>query len=66
MQLLVTTHSDLLVDALTDKPEEIIICKKRNNETHFKRLNRKKVLPWLEKYRFGELWIKGEIGGTRW
>lgn len=22
--------------------------------------------PWLEKYRLGELWTRGELGGTRW
>lgn len=66
MQLIVTTHSDLLVDALTDRPEAVIVCEKRDNETHLKRLNHNELLPWLEEYRLGELWIKGEIGGTRW
>ena len=22
--------------------------------------------PWLDKYRLGELWVRGEIGGNRW
>ena len=22
--------------------------------------------PWIDKYRLGELWMRGEIGGTRW
>ena len=25
-----------------------------------------KLKPWLAKYRLGELWMRGEIGGTRW
>lgn len=66
MQLIVTTHSDLLVDALTEAPESIIVCEKWNNETCLKRLDRERLLPWLNRYRLGELWIKGEIGGTRW
>lgn len=66
MQLIVTTHSDLLVDALTDSPEDVIVCEKRNNQTYLKRLGRDKLRPWLEEYRLGDLWLKGEIGGTRW
>ena len=30
------------------------------------RLNPVALKDWLEKYRLGDLWIKGEIGGTRW
>jgi hypothetical protein len=30
------------------------------------RLNREKLSHWLDKYRLGELWMNGQIGGTRW
>jgi predicted ATPase len=65
-QLIVTTHSDVLVDALTDTPEYVLVCEKDPNGTVLKRLNKDKLKPWLEKYRLGELWSSGELGGTRW
>jgi predicted ATPase len=66
MQLVVTTHSDILVDALTDTPESIVICEKDERGTHLRRLDKEQLEPWLEKYRLGELWTSGELGGNRW
>ncbi len=65
-QLVVSTHSDILVDALTERPEAIVVCEKVSGSTQLERLNSEKLKPWLEKYRLGELWTRGEIGGTRW
>ncbi len=65
-QLLVTTHSDILVDALSDYPECIIVCEKGAGGTRLRRLEPDKLTSWLEKYRLGNLWTRGEIGGTRW
>ena len=65
-QLIVTTHSDTLVDALTDTPESIVICEKENGQTKLKRLDKDELSHWLEKYRLGELWTSGELGGNRW
>jgi len=65
-QLFVTTHSDFLVDALTDTPEAVIVCEKTNGATQLRRLDAVSLKPWLEKYRLGELWTRGELGGTRW
>lgn len=65
-QLVVTTHSDILVDALTDTPECIVVCEKENGQTQMKRLDKDKLSHWLEKYRLGELWTSGELGGNRW
>ena len=65
-QLIVTTHSDILVDALTETPESIVICEKENGQTKLKRLEKDELSHWLEKYRLGELWTSGELGGTRW
>lgn len=65
-QLIVTTHSEMLIDALTETPETVIVCDKVNGTTRLERLNREELKPWTEKYRLGELWIQGEIGGTRW
>ena len=65
-QLIITTHSDVLVDALTETPESVVICEKENGQTTLKRLNKDNLSHWLEKYRLGELWTSGELGGTRW
>lgn len=65
-QLIVTTHSDVLVDALTDYPEAVLVAEKTENGTTLTRLDAEKLKPWLEKYRLGQLWTRGEIGGTRW
>ena len=65
-QLFVTTHSDILVDALTDAPEAVIVCEKSDGATQLRRLDKEELEPWLEKYRLGELWTSGEIGGNRW
>ena len=65
-QLIVTTHSDMLVDALTEQPESIVVCEKQEGKTSMRRLDPKELTPWLEKYRLGQLWISGELGGTRW
>ena len=65
-QLFVTTHSDILVDALTHVPESVIVCEKPDTATQLHRLNAGEMKPWLEKYRLGELWTRGDIGGTRW
>jgi predicted ATPase len=65
-QLIVTTHSDVLVDAMTDMPEAVLVCEKKDGATNLRRLSRADVEMWLDRYRLGELWTRGEIGGTRW
>ena len=65
-QLIVTTHSDILVDALTEQPDAILTCEKHDGQTEIKRLDSDKLSIWLEDYRLGELWTRGELGATRW
>lgn len=65
-QLIVTTHSDVLVDVLTDMPEAVIVAGRSERGTTLQRLDGEQLKPWLEKYRLGQLWTRGEIGGTRW
>jgi predicted ATPase len=65
-QLIVTTHSDVLVDSMSDQPEAVLVAEKSDTGTTLTRLDGKKLKPWLEKYRLGQLWTRGEIGGTRW
>lgn len=65
-QLIVTTHSDVLVDAMSDCPDAVLIAEKSELGTKLTRLDADRLKPWLEKYRLGQLWTRGEIGGTRW
>ena len=65
-QLIVTTPSDMLVDALTNEWWSIVVCEKRDGQTVMRRLDEEKMAAWLEKYRLGELWSSGEIGGNPW
>lgn len=65
-QLIVTTHSEVLVDALTGQPEAVLVAERSATGTTLTRLDAEKLKPWLEKYRLGQLWTRGEIGGTRW
>lgn len=65
-QLIVTTHSDILVDAMSNHPETVLVAEKHDGQTHLRRLNQAELALWLEQYRLGQLWIKGHLGGTRW
>ena len=65
-QLIVTTHSDVLVDSMTDMPEAILVAEKLPGGTTLRRLDAAQLKPWLEKYRLGTLWTRGDVGGTRW
>ena len=65
-QLIVTTHSDILVDALTEHPECVIVCEKHQGQTTARHLDAEELQPWLEHYRLGDLWTRGQLGGNRW
>lgn len=65
-QLFVTTHSRMLVDALGDNPESVVVCSKEDGESKMERLSAEHLREWLERYSLGELWSKGELGGNRW
>ena len=65
-QIFVTTHSDMLVDCLTEVPESVIVCEKYDGATKLKRLDPEKLKLWLEQYELGDLWTMGQIGGNRW
>jgi predicted ATPase len=66
MQLIVTTHSDALVDGLTRVPETVVVCEKREGSTQMCRKTSSELTVWLKDYGLGQLWRRGEIGGNRW
>lgn len=65
-QLIVTTHSEALVSALSDVPESVVVCDSGPDGTTLRRLDRDNLASWLENYSLGEIWQRGEIGGNRW
>jgi predicted ATPase len=62
-QIIVTTHSDALVSALTEHLESVLVCEHRGG-TQFMRLEAERLGHWLDKYRLGDLWRMGELGGN--
>jgi predicted ATPase len=65
-QLILTTHSQSLVECFSDDPESVCVCEKLEGATQIRRLSKEKLSSWLEDYSLGQLWAKGEIGGNRW
>ncbi len=63
MQLIVTTHSDALVSALTDQANSVLVCEHRGG-TQVERIAPDKLREWLDEYRLGELWLQGKLGGN--
>jgi len=65
-QVIVTTHSEALISALSSVPDSVLVCERDQRGSHLRRLDPDKLERWLEKYTLGQLWSMGEIGGTRW
>ena len=62
-QIVVTTHSDALISALTEVADSVLVSEYRNG-TVMQRVESEKLKFWLEKYKLGEIWRIGEIGGN--
>jgi predicted ATPase len=65
-QLILTTHSQSLVECFSDDPEAVCVCEKVDGATRIQRLDKERLRVWLEDYSLGQLWASGEIGGNRW
>jgi predicted ATPase len=65
-QLIVTTHSDILVSCFTDSPEFVMVCERDEKGSHLRRLKSDPLKEWLEKYALGDLWLEGKLGVRRW
>ena len=65
-QLIVTTHSPALIDSLSHTPDCVLVAEKENAKTNISRIDKDELAPWLKKYRLGELWSRGDIGGNIW
>jgi len=60
-QLIVATHSPELVSKL--KPNEVVVVEKEDGATVMERLSEDDLAVWRDKFRLGELWLAGDIGG---
>lgn len=65
-QLVVTTHSTQLVDAMTEHAESVVVSEKPEDSTLLSRLDADQVERWREFGSLGTLWMSGRFGGTRW
>ena len=63
-QVIVTTHSDVLVSALTEEADSVLVSDYLGGGTEFRRLEPAKLKHWLGKYRLGEIWRIGKLGGN--
>ena len=63
-QLVVATHSDALVSALTDRPQAVVACERAGAGTTLRRLESDRLAHWLEDYTLGDLWRMGELGAN--
>lgn len=63
-QLIVTTHSDTLVSALSAHVDSVVVCENLGAGTEMRRLDPDKLANWLETYQLGEVWRAGRIGGN--
>ena len=63
-QLIVTTHSDALVSALTNHVDAVVACERPGAATVLRRLEPDRLASWLDDYRLGDLWRIGELGAN--
>jgi predicted ATPase len=65
-QLIVTTHSTQMVDAMTDHADSVLVCEKKDGPSTVTRLQQEDVDHWRQYGSLGSLWMSGHLGGTRW
>ena len=65
-QLVVTTHSPVFVDELTEHPSSVVAFDHYDGETHCRRVNPEAMSVWLKEHYLGAVWASGGIGGNRW
>jgi predicted ATPase len=63
-QIVVTTQSDVLVSALSEQAESVVVCDNLAGASRFRRIESEKLRFWMDKYKLGEIWRIGELGGN--
>ena len=62
-QLIVTTHSETFLNACTRKLDSVLVCE-HDGGTKLSGLKASRLTDWLGKYRLGEIWRMGALGGN--
>ncbi len=64
MQLVVTTHSNALVSAFSDRANAVVTCQRPGAGTVLRRLDPNELDDLLEDRSLGHLWRQGELGAN--
>lgn len=64
MQLVITTHSDALVSALSTHVGSVVVCERPGAGTELRRLDPDELATWLDEYTLGDVWRMGALGGN--
>ena len=64
MQLVVTTHSDVLLSELDHHLESVLVFENHGYGTTVDRLDPDRLALWLKHHDLGDIWRIGEIGGN--
>lgn len=64
IQMIVTTHSDAFLSALSSQPESVITCEKLGTNTVLRRLDPAELAKWLSEYTLGDIWCMGQLGAN--
>ena len=60
-QLVLTTHSPDFLDAFSDLSPRVTLCHWEDGQTNLYPLDEKTLAKWLERYRLGHLFTRGEL-----
>lgn len=66
VQVVVTTHSSQLLDALTQHAESVVMCERDGACTTLERLVQTNIEAMSRFGGLGTLWMSGRLGATRW
>lgn len=64
MQLVVTTHSDALVAALSNRADSVVTCKWKGGGSVLERVDPERLRRWLDEYTLGDIWRMGKLGAN--
>ena len=65
-QLIVTTHSELLLTALQDDFDALFAFDAGTDGSVVRRFSQDEYEEWHQDHNLGALWTSGELGGNRW
>ena len=65
-QLIVTTHSQVMVDEMTEHPSSVVAFDHYDGETHCRRVDPDIMSKWQDAHSLGDVWASGGIRGNRW